>query len=181
MTFERAAPLPAWLEADLPFDRLTFRVPVGPDAGRRMHLVAHGTSAGTPVVLFHGNPTWCYLWRKVVARLDPSRFRIIAPDLLGFGLSDKPWRIAAHSVARHADNLASLTEAMGVRNAIFVGQDWGGPLAVAVGARLHNRVAGLVLANTSVLVPERPRGTAFHRFARVPLLSDIAYRKFKRE
>ena len=68
--------------------------------------------------------------------------------------------------------MAALVEALDLRELILVGQDWGGPVVAGVGARLPDRIAGLVLANTVVVLPSHPRGTAFHRFARMPVISD---------
>jgi haloalkane dehalogenase len=72
--------------------------------------------------------------------------------------------------------MTELVEALDLRGIILVGQDWGGPIAAQVGARLPERIAGLVLANTTVTVPSKPKGTWFHRFARVPVVSDLAFR-----
>lgn len=170
--------LPPFLEPLLPFERRAYVLERGQDAGKTMHLLDHGPRDGRMVLLLHGNPTWSFLWRKVMERL-PAR-RCIAPDLLGFGLSTKLARSRDHSVERHADALEELALALDLRGAVVVAQDWGGPLAAALGARLARRdparVAGLVLANTAVLVPARPRGTWFHRFARVPVVSQIAFR-----
>lgn len=174
MPFAPPPPLPEVLDAALPFRRRSFVLEEGPDAGRRLHFIDHGEPGERPVVLQHGNPTWCYLWRKVIGRL--TGLRAVAPDLLGFGLSDRLPAVADHSLARHADAVAELVRALELEGAILVGQDWGGPVLAAVGARLPERVAGLVLANTTVLVPRRPRGTLFHRFARIPLVSDLAFR-----
>ena len=172
---ERA--LPDWLAPHLPWPRRLHLLAGGPDAGRALHLIDRpGGEGARPVLLLHGNPTWCFLWRKVIAALDPARFRAVAPDLLGFGLSDALPRLSDHTLARHVDAIAELVQALDLRGAILVGQDWGGPIAVCTAARLPERVAGLVLANTSVLVPARPRGTAFHRLARAPLLSDLLFR-----
>lgn len=173
--FEPAPPLPAWLAAELPFDRGAYRLARGPDAGRRIHFVDHGPRGARPVLLVHGNPTWCFLWRKVIARLP--ELRSVAPDLLGLGLSDKLPRYRDHTPERHAGALAELVEALGLAGALLVGQDWGGPIAALTAALLPDRFSALVLANTSVLVPERPRGTAFHRFARLPGLSNLAFRR----
>lgn len=176
MGFENDVPtLPDWLAPELPFNRRIYRLEQGADAGRRLHLVDEGPEDARPVFLQHGNPTWSFLWRKVIAELR-GEFRLVAPDLLGLGLSDRMPRVADHSVDRHADALAELVEALDLRDMILVGQDWGGPMVVNVGARLPERVAGLVLANTAILAPKRPRGTAFHRFSRMPIVSDVAFR-----
>lgn len=167
-----APALPAWLAALLPLSRRE----VALASGDRIHCIDHGPPAGPVALMLHGNPTWSFLWRKVIAGLP--ELRCVAPDLLGFGLSSRLRRIDEHSVDRHADALAAFVEALGLERMILVGQDWGGPLVAAVGARLPERVAGVVLGNTSVLVPERPLGTWFHRFARVPVVSDLVFRGF---
>lgn len=128
------------------------------------------------VWLQHGNPTWSFLWRKVIAALDPTRFRCIAPDMLGLGLSSKLPSVEDHSLERHIAAMTTLLEGLELRDIIFVGQDWGGPIVAGLGANAPERVAGMVLANTSVLVPPRPRGTAFHRFAHMPVISDLVFR-----
>lgn len=162
--------LPAWLAAMLPFKR---RV-VALRGGEQIHCIDHGDPQAPVAFMVHGNPTWSFLWRRVIALLP--ELRCVAPDLLGLGLSTKLRKLAEHSVDRHADALAEVVVALDLRKIVLVGQDWGGPLAVAVGARLPERVAGVVLANTAVIVPARPRGTFFHRFARTPVVSDIAFR-----
>lgn len=164
-----APALPGWLAEMLPFDRRTLLLA----SGEQIHFIDHGPKDGPVVLMLHGNPTWSFLWRRVIAALP--ELRCVAPDLLGFGLSSR-LTLAEHSVHRHADALAAFVEAAGLSRVLLVGQDWGGPLVAAVGARLPERVAGVVLGNTSVLAPERPRGTWFHRFARLPLVSDVVFR-----
>lgn len=161
--------LPAWLAALLPLRR---RASVLAD-GSQIHRIDHGEADAPVVLLLHGNPTWSFLWREVIARLPG--LRCVAPDLLGFGLSS---RIALHehTVERHVDALAELVEALELRRFVLVGQDWGGALGPVLAARMPERVAGVVLGNTSVVLPPRPRGTWFHRFARTPVVSDLAFR-----
>jgi len=158
----------------LPFRRAAHVLQAGPDAGRRIHLIDHGDPTARPVVMLHGNPTWSFLWRKVIALLPG--FRCVAPDLLGLGFSDRLPRIADHSLDRHGAAMAEVVEALDLRGVILVGQDWGGPVATQVGARLPERIAGLVLSNTAITVPDHPKGTLFHRFARIPVLSDLVFR-----
>jgi haloalkane dehalogenase len=169
---ETAPPLPRWLRSELPFDRYVMRV-----HGERIAFVDHGPRDATPVLLVHGNPTWSYLWRKVIAALDDGRHRLVAPDLLGFGASDKPRMAADHQLAMHVQKIEALVEDLGLEGFVAVGQDWGGPVAMGVARALAPRVRGIVLANTAVLEPARPfRSKAFHRFSHVPLLSDLAFR-----
>lgn len=174
MPFLPPPALPGFLEPHLPFRRSAYRLEQGPDAGRLLHFIDHGDPASPPVFLLHGNPTWSFLWRKVIALLPG--FRCVAPDLLGLGLSDRLPRISDHTVERHGAAMAELVEKLDLRGIVLVGQDWGGPIAAQVGARMPERIAGVVLGNTSVLVPERPRGTPFHRFARMPVVSDLVFR-----
>ncbi|MEO1370693.1 MAG: alpha/beta fold hydrolase, partial [Acidobacteriota bacterium] len=166
--------LPPWIEREYPFDRRVFTVPSGTFAGRRIHFVDHGPRDARPVLLMHGNPMWSYLWRKVIPRLDG--LRTIAPDLLGLGLSDKLPRLDDHQLEPHGRAMTALVEALDLEGLVLVGQDWGGPTVTQIGVNAPGRIAGLVLANTAVVVPERPRNTSFHRFANRPLLSDVAFR-----
>lgn len=166
--------LPPFLAARLPFERGSYRLEHGEDAGRRLHFIDHGPHAARPVLLQHGNPTWSFLWRKVVRRLPEHR--AVAPDLLGLGYSDRLPRVADHSLDRHAAAIAELVEALDLEGVILVGQDWGGPVVARVGSLLPERIGGIVLANTSVVVADRIRTKPFHRFARTPVVSDLAFR-----
>jgi pimeloyl-ACP methyl ester carboxylesterase len=166
--------LPDFLQPLLPFQRSVYTLQTGPDAGRRIHFIDQGDPSARPVLMLHGNPTWSFLWRKVIALLPG--FRCVAPDLLGLGLSDRLPRIADHSVERHGAAIAELVTSLDPRGLILVGQDWGGPIAMQVGLRCPERIAGVVLANTAVIVPSHPLGTPFHKFARLPVLSDIVFR-----
>lgn len=187
---ESPPPLPPFLAPHLPFPRRAYRLESGPDAGRCLHFLdslapdsrldAVGEGRWVPqlwpVLLVHGNPTWSFLWRKVIAALPGVR--CVAPDLLGLGLSSKPERIGDHSLERHGRAIGELVAALGLSDLVLVGQDWGGPIVAQVGALHPGRIGGLVLANTAVLVPRHPRGTAFHRFAKVLGLSDVVFRGF---
>lgn len=140
-----------------------------------MTFVDHGPESAPPVLLVHGNPTWSFLWRAVIGRLDG--FRVIAPDLIGFGTSDKPRSPKAHQLAVHVDRVARLVEALDLRRFVAVGQDWGGPIAAGTGARLPDRLHGFVFGNTAILRPARPfRPKAFHRLSHVPIVSDLVFR-----
>jgi haloalkane dehalogenase len=163
-------PLPAWLDRQLPFRRAL--VDVGD--GLRMHFMEQG--AGLPVLLLHGNPTWGYLWRKVAHALAGQPLRLVMPDLIGLGLSDKPRQPAAHTIENHARWLAALVAELGLDRFILVAQDWGGPVGLHLLADAPQRAAGLVLANT-VVGPPRPgfRPTLFHRVAAMPI-SDLLFR-----
>ena len=178
MPFIEAPPLPEWLARHMPFPRAGYVLETGADAGRLVHFIDRGAerdgAQAPPVLLLHGNPTWSFLWRGVIARLP--ELRCIAPDMLGLGLSARLPRLEDHTVERHGAAMAELVERLDLRRVILVGQDWGGPLASQVGARLPERIAGVVYANTVAALPAHPRGTLFHKLARVPLVSDLVFR-----
>jgi haloalkane dehalogenase len=142
----------------------------------RMHYVDEGE--GRPVLLVHGNPTWSFLYRKVMAGLAGGPYRVVAPDLIGLGLSDKPREVSAHSLRRHGESLLELVRGLDLKDVVLVLQDWGGPMGAWMAARAEGRVTGLVVMNTALLKPERFRTTAFHRFSQMPLVSDVAFRLF---
>ncbi len=140
-----------------------------------MHVMETGT--GTPVLMVHGNPTWGFLYRKVARALQGQGLRLIMPDLIGFGFSDKPRDFAAHSVQSHSRWLRSLIEQLDLREVILVVQDWGGAIGVHAFTACPERLGGMVVLNT-VLDPPPPnfKPTAFHRFSHLPILSDVAFR-----
>lgn len=174
MSMDPAPPLPDFIARQLPFRRAVYTLREGPDAGRRVHFIDQGDPAARPVLLVHGNPAWSFLWRKVIERLPG--FRCVAPDLLGLGLSDRLPRAEDHTPERHAGAIAELAAALDLREVILVGQDWGGSFGALAGARVPDRIAGMVFANTVVSIPAHPRRTLFHRFSHVPLLSDLVFR-----
>ena len=165
-----APPLPDFIERELPFTR--YAVAVG---GLRLHVMEAGR--GPTVVLLHGNPTWGFVWRKVVRELARDRLRIVLPDLVGLGLSDKPRDPAFHTLENHAKLIGRLLDLVAPEPFLLGVHDWGGPIALAAMAERAGRLAGLVVTNTGVGPPrEGARPTAFHRFANLPLVSDAAFR-----
>lgn len=150
--------------------------------GLRVHVAEWGPASGRPILMLHGNPSWCFLYRKVVADLlapggDAAEpLRLVVPDLVGLGCSDKPRDPAAHTLEAHGRWIGAVLDALDLRDLVFVGQDWGGPIGLhALSSRL-DRVSGMVILNT---VPGPPREgfrpTAFHRFARTAL-GEIVFR-----
>lgn len=134
------------------------------------------SGAGATVVLLHGNPTWGFLWRKVARELAGERLRLVVPDLVGLGLSDKPAR-EFHTLENHARALGALLDEVAPGPLVLVLHDWGGPIGLAAMAERAGRLAGLVVTNTGVGPPrEGRRPTTFHRFANLPLVSDVAFR-----
>jgi haloalkane dehalogenase len=114
----------------------------------RMHHVDAGNPRGRPVLLVHGQPTWSYLYRKVIAALADRGFRVIAPDNIGFGRSDKPTQPTEYTLARHVEWLASLVRQMRLADATLVVQDWGGPIGLGALTKVPDAFGRVVAANT---------------------------------
>ncbi len=134
--------LPEWLEELYPFR--TRRVTVG---DYRMSLVDEGPATGSPLLLLHGNPGWSFTFRKLIPQLS-GRYRVIAPDLVGFGLSDKPADAAYHTLSRHIENLTALIAALGLSNLTLLLHDWGGPIGLGYAVAQPENVSRLLLTNT---------------------------------
>jgi len=115
--------------------------------GMRMHHLDEGQ--GEPILLLHGEPTWSYLYRKMIPPLT-ERFRCIAPDYLGFGRSDKPLGIEDYTYDLHATSIRALVEELDLRDATVVVQDWGGPIGLRVATEMRERFKRLVVLNTGL-------------------------------
>lgn len=110
----------------------------------RLHYIDEGE--GPPIVFCHGNPTWSFLYRGIVSRLR-HRFRCIAVDYHGFGLSEHPAGYG-YTIAEHARTTGELLDHLQLDGFHVMGQDWGGPISLSVATERHDRVAGIVLGNT---------------------------------
>ncbi len=117
-------------------------------SGLRLHYVDVGPRDGRPVLLLHGQPTWSYLYRKVIPVLTAHGYRALAPDLIGFGRSDKPTVRTDYSVKGHTRWLLDFLEIMDLSDLTLVAQDWGGPIGLGALTMAPRRFAGVVAANT---------------------------------
>lgn len=122
--------------------------------GLRMHYVDEGPGDAEAVLLLHGQPTWSYLYRKVIDRLVAQGLRAVAPDLVGFGRSDKPAARTAHSVRGHVAWMAQFADTLGLHNVTLVVQDWGGPIGLGLLAARPGLVERVVAANTALHTTE---------------------------
>lgn len=116
-------------------------------AGLRMHYVDEG--AGNPVLLLHGEPTWAYLYRKMIPPLAEAA-RVVAPDYFGFGRSDKPTRIEDYSYDFHYGSIERFVDELDLHDVTVVVQDWGGPIGLRLAVARPDRVARLVILNTGI-------------------------------
>jgi haloalkane dehalogenase len=111
---------------------------------------------GRPVVFFHGEPTWSYLWRKVIPPVRDAGFRCIAPDYAGFGRSDKPTDLSWYSYDRHTDTVKPLFEELDLRDAVAVVHDWGGPIGLRCAVEMPERFSAMVVMDTGLFTGEQP-------------------------
>jgi haloalkane dehalogenase len=116
--------------------------------GRRMHYVDEGLGDAPPVLLLHGNPAWGRLWRTTVAGLLAAGYRVVVPDQIGFGLSEKPHDHRVHTLDNHAANLVALLDALDLRGVTFVCHDWGGPTGLAALLARRERAAAVAVMST---------------------------------
>lgn len=117
----------------------------------RIHYVDEGPPDAAPIVLLHGEPSWSYLYRHMIPILAEAGHRVIAPDLVGFGKSDKPAARSAHTYQRHVDWMrALLIEALDLQHITLFGQDWGGLIGLRLVAEHPDRFARVVAANTAL-------------------------------
>ena len=136
--------------------------------GVRLAWVEAGPTDGEPVLLLHGEPSWSFLYRTVLAVLADAGLRAIAADLAGFGRSDKPAEIADHSYARHVEWIRALAfDRLDLHELTLVGQDWGGLIGLRLAAEHPHRFARIVAANTGLPTGDQPMPEVWLRFREV--------------
>jgi haloalkane dehalogenase len=163
--------------ADYPFDP---RYHVLND-GLRLHYVDEGPREATPVLMMHGEPSWSYLYRKMIGPVVEAGYRVLAPDLIGFGKSDKPTDKSAYTYAGHVAWMREWFEAMGLRNVILVCQDWGSLVGLRLVTAMPDRFAGVALSNGGLPAGQEPppafaKWRAFSRYSPVFPIGGILQR-----
>jgi haloalkane dehalogenase len=136
--------------------------------GLRLAYLEAGPPDGEPVLLLHGEPSWSFLYRKVIPVLADEGLRVIAADLMGFGRSDKPAEVADHSYARHVEWIRAFAfDRLDLRGITLVGQDWGGLIGLRLVAEHPDRFARVVAANTGLPTGDQPMPDVWLRFREV--------------
>ncbi|GIU90448.1 MAG: hypothetical protein KatS3mg010_1547 [Acidimicrobiia bacterium] len=133
----------------------------------RVHYLDEGPDDGPIALLMHGEPSWSYLYRKMIPVLTGAGVRCIAPDLVGFGRSDKPTERGDYTYANHVEWMrAALFDALDLRDVTLVGQDWGGLIGLRLVGEHPERFARVVAANTFLPTGDRPPSEAFLNWQR---------------
>ena len=147
-------------------------VPTGDaDGGTlRMHFVDEGPRDAPVVLMLHGEPSWSFLYRKVIARVVAAGLRAVAPDLPGFGRSDKPAAQDDYTYQRHVDWMWAFIQAQGLTDVTLLCQDWGGLIGLRIVGEHPERFARVVAANTFLPTADRPPQDAF-----------LAWRRFSQD
>ena len=142
--------------------------PFGPHyvetSGLRMHYLDEGPPGGEVVLMLHGEPSWCYLYRKMIPIVTAAGYRAIAPDLFGFGRSDKPASQDDYTYQFHVDAITDFVRQLDLKGITLVCQDWGGLIGLRVAAENTGRFARIVAANTFLPTGDNPPGEAFLRW-----------------
>jgi len=119
---------------------------------------------GRPAVFFHGEPTWSFLWRKVIPPVRDAGFRCIAPEYAGFGRSDKPIELGWYSYGRHTELMKPLFDELDLRDAVAVVHDWGGPIGLRCAVEQADRFSAMVVMDTGLFTGEQRMSDAWQAF-----------------
>ncbi len=147
--------------ADYAFDPNYVEIDDSEGGKLRVHYVDEGPRDADPVLMMHGEPTWSYLYRHMIPRFTTAGHRAIAPDLIGFGKSDKPTERSDYTYARHVFWMGEVLRHLNLRNITLFCQDWGGLIGLRLWAEMPERFARIVVANTALPTGDHPMGDAF--------------------
>lgn len=156
---ERFAGLPGWT-----FAPHYVEVADGEGGSLRLHYADEGPADAAPVLMLHGEPSWSYLYRKMIPGIVSAGYRAVAPDLIGFGRSDKPSEQSDYTFQRHVDWTTSFIEQLDLRNITLFGQDWGSLVGLRIAAGNPDRFDRIVIANGGLPTGDQSPGEAFLRW-----------------
>lgn len=152
---------------DFPFEPHHAEIADGDGGTLRVHYVDEGPADAAPVLLMHGEPTWGYLYRHMIPPLVAAGHRVIVPDQVGFGRSDKPASMDDYTYARHVAWMSALVfDHLDLRDVTFFGQDWGGLIGLRLVTAEPERFARVVIGNTGLPTGDPPPGEAFMNWQR---------------
>ena len=154
--------------------------------GLRLHYLDEGPPEAPTVLMMHGEPSWCYLYRHMIPPVVAAGYRVLAPDLIGFGKSDKPTRKRDYSYAGHVAWMREWLEAMAVRDVLLACQDWGSLIGLRLVAAMPERFAGVVLSNGGLPEGQEPppafaKWRTFSKWSPVFPIGGILQRGTRRE
>lgn len=130
----------------------------------RIHYIDEGLKASPVILLMHGEPTWSFLYRKMINILVLAGYRVIVPDLVGFGRSDKPSLRSDYTYQRHVDWIKSVLSQLTLTNVTLFCQDWGGLIGLRIAAEESEKFAGIIASNTMLPTGEHDPGDAFKKW-----------------
>ena len=140
----------------------------------RVHYLDEGPSDGPTVLVMHGEPSWSYLYRKMIPPMVDAGLRVIAPDLVGFGKSDKPTETGDYTYARHVAWMqAAIVDHLDLHDTTFFGQDWGGLIGLRLVAENPERFARVIVGNTGLPTGDRPPSDAFMAWQKFSQTTDV--------
>jgi len=131
------------------------------EKGLRLHYVDEGDENNAVVLLLHGEPSWSYLYRKMIPILSENGFRVIAPDLIGFGKSDKFRTQSSYSYQKHLQWMTTFINQLQLNKIILFCQDWGGLIGLRIAMELPNQFIGIIASNTTLPVGNPPMPESF--------------------
>jgi haloalkane dehalogenase len=161
-----------------PFDPKYIEVPDGEDGQLRIHYVDEGPREAAPVLLMHGEPSWSYLYRKMIPIMVAAGYRAVAPDLAGFGRSDKPADRNDYTYQHHVNWMQAWLDKMDMDSITLVCQDWGGLIGLRLVANNPDRFARVVAANTGLPTGDHAVTEAFlnwRKFSQETLDFDVGF------
>lgn len=133
-------------------------------SGLRMHYVDEGDKEAKPFLMLHGEPTWSYLYRKLIPPVVRAGFRAVAPDLIGFGKSDKPIKREDYTYQRHVDWVKEFIKKLNLNNIILLCHDWGGLIGLRIAGEAPDLFRAIIACNTFLPTGDMPAGKAFLRW-----------------
>jgi haloalkane dehalogenase len=150
--------------AGFPFEPKYVEVPAGDGGSLRLHYVDEGPRSGPVVLMLHGEPSWSYLYRKMIPVVTGAGLRAVAPDLIGFGRSDKPTRREDYTYQNHVDWMTAFVTSLDLRGVTLFCQDWGGLIGLRLVAEHGDRFDRVMAGNTFLPTGDEPTTEGFSRW-----------------